>query len=155
MARRSKSGAVTGGLFGMICCAALGAGVSLALLPKSLQAQYGESVDDLLMSLIMHGLIWGLVGAAAGTALAVGLGERRRIPQFLTAGLIGAVVGAAAFDLIGATCWIDAGSTDAISYTWPTRLLARLLVTIGTATALVITLPRARVVAAKIAIDAA
>jgi hypothetical protein len=144
LARRSMVGAITAGLLGMAAGTVLGAGISLALLPFSLKAQYALVAGDVLMSLLNHGLIWGLIGAAAGMAFALGLGERRRVGQFLTAGLLGAVVGAAAFELIGAMFFIDAGTTEPISETWLTRLMARLLVTVGTAAALLWVLPRSQ-----------
>jgi hypothetical protein len=148
LARRSTVGAVTAGLLGMLAGAVLCAGISLALIPLSLKAQYDRMVDDVLMSLITHGLFWGSAGASAGMAFALGLGERRKIVQFLAAGLLGAFVGAATFELIGALFFNDASTTEPISETWPTRLLARLLVTIGTGAALTLSLPRPRVIVA-------
>jgi len=159
LARRSTFGAVTGGLVGVVLGAALGAGVSRAVLPPILKAveDYwadGFSVYSLLVPVATHGLIWGLVGASAGLALAVGLGERRLVSHALMAGLVGAVLGSIAFDLIGATYFLGGGTDKPISHTWPTRLMARLLVTIGTAVALVLFLPAPRDVVAKHRADA-
>jgi len=137
LARRSTFAAVTGGLLGASLAAIVGAGVSLALLPRFLAAQTRFPQNELIISVSMHGLIWGLVGASAGLAFAGGLGERRVVGGALAGGLVGAVLGAVAFDMIGAAFFEAADTLMPISETWPTRLMARLLVTIGTATALV------------------
>jgi len=138
LARRSIATAVAAGLLGTVLGLSLGAGLSLGLLPSSLQAQFDYFDQDLLISLAMHALIYGLLGASAGLAFAVGLGERRLLGRALTAGLMGAVLGAVSFELIGAALFASAATVKPISETWPTRLLAQLLVTMGTATALVL-----------------
>jgi hypothetical protein len=136
LARRSTSATVTAGLLGAISGSVLGAGVSRALLPFVIKTQHDFHDNDVIIALISHGLIWGLVGASAGSAFAVGLGERRLIGRALTAGLMGAVLGAVAYEMIGAVFFTSANTNYPISETWPTRLMARLLVTIGTAAAL-------------------
>jgi len=60
-------------------------------------------------------LIWGLLGASAGLAFAVGLGERRRLGRALIAGLVGAVLGAVAFEFIGAVFFTLAETEEPIS----------------------------------------
>jgi hypothetical protein len=141
LARGSLGAAAAGGVVGMTCCAILGGAVSLALLPSALHVQYAHNVNDLMISLTIHGLIWGLVGAGAGLAFAIGLGERRLVLHAVLDGLVGAVIGAVAFDILGATFFINDWTVEPISETWQTRLLARLLVTIGTASALALFLP--------------
>jgi hypothetical protein len=123
---------------------ALGAGVSLALLPWFITMRYQYFDYDLILSVLMHGLIWGLLGAAAGLAFAVGLGESRLRARALVAGFVGAVLGAIAFDLVGAVFFPMAETDEPISETWPTRLLARLLVTVATAIAVILLLPEPR-----------
>jgi hypothetical protein len=140
LARRSTSATVTAGLFGAVLASALGVCISLALLPICLRAQLDHTDNDLIIALLMHGLIWGAVGAAAGLAFAIGLGEQRLVIHALIVGFAGAVLGAAAFELIGASFFSNAETTTAVSMTWPTRLMARLLVTIGTATGLTLIL---------------
>jgi hypothetical protein len=119
----------------------LGAGLSLALLPWFIKARYDYFDYDLIISMTMHLLIWGLLGAAAGLAFSVGLGDARSGARSLVAGLAGAVVGAIAFELIGALFFSSANTNYPISETWPTRLLARLLVTVGAAVAVALLLP--------------
>jgi hypothetical protein len=141
LARRSAAAAAGAGLAGAVLGLALGAGLTRALLPLSLRAQLDYRHYDLIISLVTHGLIWGLLGASAGVAFAVGLGERRQLGRALSAGFIGAALGAVAFDVIGAVFFPMAVTAKPISVTWPTRLMARLLVTLGTAAALAMLLP--------------
>jgi hypothetical protein len=155
LARRSASTAVTAALLGAVLGMTLGVGVSRVLVPLSLQAQFKNPESDVLISLVIHGLIWGLVGASAGLAFVVGLGERRLIGRALTAGLAGAVLGAVAFDLIGAAFFSSAATVAPISQSWPTRLMAELMASIGTAAALVLLLPAPAGVVTKQQADAA
>jgi hypothetical protein len=140
LARRSSIGATAGGL-GAVLGFAAGAGTSLALLPFCIASRFRYPDNDLAISFVMHGAIWGLVGALAGLAFAVGLGERRLWVRALIAGFAGALVGAIAFDLIGAVAFPGAMTDDPISRTWVTRLMARLLVTVATAAAVGLVLP--------------
>jgi hypothetical protein len=89
---------------------------------------------------LTHGLIWGLLGALAGMAFAIGLGDRRLLGRALTAGFLGAVLGTVVMELIGAAFFASAATVNPISETLPTRLMARLLVTIGTAAGLILLL---------------
>jgi hypothetical protein len=140
-ARRSTPASLTAGLLGSALGFVLGGGLSLALLPSLLRARYYYSEYDIAISLAMHALIWGLLGAFAGLAFAVGLGERRLVGRAFTAGLVGAVLGAVVYELIGAVFFPAADTDEPISESWPTRLLARLLVAGGTAAALVLLRP--------------
>ena len=91
------------------------------------------------------GLRCSLVGTAggAGLAFAVGLGQRGRLGQAVAAGFLGAVLGAVAFECSGAAFFPLARTGELISETWPSRLLARLLVTLGAAVAVALSLPGA------------
>src|SRR5262249_18459101 len=73
LAGRSRVGAVRGGLLGVFLGLALGAGASLALVPWFIKGRYDFFEYDLLIAMMMHVVIWGLLGAAAGLAFAVGL----------------------------------------------------------------------------------
>ena len=141
LAQRSTRASLTAGLLGAVLGLALGAGLSLGLLPWFLRARYYYSEFDIAISLAMHGLIWGLLGASAGLSFAVGVGERLLVGRAITAGLVGAVLGALAYELIGAVFFPTADTDEPISETWPTRLMARLLVAGGTAAALVLLRP--------------
>ena len=143
LARRpvSATAPATGGLLGAVVGAALGAGTSLALVPRLLDLYFGHKDLEILTGMFSHGVIWGPLGAAAGLAFAVGLGERRLTGRALTAGLAGAVLGTVAFDLVGALAFPLARTDGLFSLTWPTRLMARLMVSLGTAAAIVLVLP--------------
>jgi MFS family permease len=144
LARRSTVGMAAGGSLGALLGVAMGAGVTWALLPGFITAR-GDYFDyDLFISMGMHGLIWGLIGAAAGLAFAVGLGRYRLGALSLLAGLIGAVLASLAYDIIGAVCFAGADTDEPISETWPTRLMACLLVTLGAAIAVALSIPEPR-----------
>jgi hypothetical protein len=143
LARRPASAVApaAGGLLGAVLGATLGAGTSLALVPPLLELYFGHKDVEILTGTFSHIVIWGPLGAAAGLAFAVGLGERRLIGRALVAGLAGALLGTIAFDLVGALAF-PLDKTDALfALTWPTRLLARLMVSLGTAAALALSLP--------------
>jgi hypothetical protein len=144
LARRSTKATLTGGLLGIVLGAALGAGVSGALVPYLIKAQDAHHDQEIIIALVMHGVIWGLLGAAAGLAFAVALGERRYIARAVVGGLVGALLGAVAFDFIGAALFTSANTHFAISETATTRLLARLLVALATAAMLAVFLTDAR-----------
>jgi hypothetical protein len=145
LARQSAAAATRAGLLGAIVGAIVGAGLSLALLPMflALQNRYpDDELSVLLLSLVMHAIIWGLVGASAGLAFTVGLGEPSLRIRAAIAGFWGAVLGTVVFELAGGLFFPLAATHQPISETWPTRLLARLLVTLGTVSAMIVALPK-------------
>jgi hypothetical protein len=141
LARRSTPAAVRGGLLGAVLGSAAGAGLSLPLLPWFYQAEKDYFEYELILSLSMHAFIWGVLGAVAGLAFAVGRGEGRLIGRALPAGGLGGLLGAITFDLIGAMFFAAAETGEPISETWQTRLMARLMVTMGTAAVILLFLP--------------
>jgi hypothetical protein len=143
LARRPASRAGRGGGLGALLGLVLGAGLPFALLPTSFIARARHADHDILISLLAHGLVWAPLGAAAGLAFAVGLGQCR-LGQALVAGLMGAFLGAAAFELIGAAFFTLANTQEPISDTPSTRMMARLLVTLGTAMSVALVLPGLR-----------
>lgn len=144
LARRSVAAAVKAGLSGAVLGAALAAATSLLLVPYFLRTLPNYPDLDIILSMIMHGTIWGSAGAAGGLAFALGRGERNLIGPAVAAGLVGAVFGAVAFDLIGGALFPLANTGQPISSTWSTRFLARMLVPIGASGALGLTLPKNR-----------
>lgn len=134
IARRSTAAAIGAGFLGAILGAGLAAGVSLASLRAFGQARVHHSDYDMAISILMHGTIWGLTGAAAGLALAIGLGVGpRRLAAGALLGFVGAALGALAFDILGAGLFPLAETGEPVSLTWPSRLTARLLVAVATA----------------------
>ena len=145
LARRSAVAAAGAGLLGLLLGAGLCAGVSLATVKPFTEALIVNSDYDIIISMSMHGLLWGLAGAAAGLAFAVGLGGGGRLVLLApVAGFIGAVLGAIAFDLVGAGLFSQAETGEPISTTWTSRLVARLLVALATAAGVILILPAAR-----------
>lgn len=145
LARRSGGAAAAAGLLGLLLGAAMGAGVTLATLRWFLEAQPLYPDYDMLFTMGMHGLTWGLPAAAAGLAFAVGLGsgERRLLVLAPVAGVVGAMLGAVAFDVVG-TLLLPLGNTgDPIPAAWPARLAARLAVALGTVATMILAIPPA------------
>ncbi len=141
LARRSGGAAAAAGLLGLLLAAGLAGGVSLGTLKTFGDARVIYSDYDMPLSMAMHGLIWGLSGAAAGLAFGVGMGRRRLLATAPAAGFAGAVLGAIAFDLIGAGLFPMADTGDPVSITWASRLTARLLVALATAAVIILVLP--------------
>ncbi len=107
--------------------------MSLALLPAYnayKQRHPDEAFRDLVLPLLVHAGIWSAAGAAGGLAFGLGLGERSPLLRTVLGGLVGAAVGAMAYELIGASAFPAARTAQFVSETWETRLLARLAVTV-------------------------
>jgi hypothetical protein len=72
--------------------------------------------------------------------LGIGRGHPGQTLRLVIGGLAGVIVATIAYDAIGGAVTPMAATGDAISTTWPTRLLARLLVAIGAAVAIDLTI---------------
>jgi hypothetical protein len=138
---RSPARMAIGGLLGAVLGAGLGVGLSLALLGPALRMRDVYFDYDLLISVAMHGLIWGSLGAAAGLAFAAGMGDWRRAGRYVIGGLVGAILGTLIYEAIGAAIFSSANTGEVISTTMETRFMARLLVTAGTALMVALLLP--------------
>jgi hypothetical protein len=134
LARRSSQPALRAGLAGLVLGGALVPAVTLAALPWYYRAKdLDRSRDDLLLSLGTHVSIWSMAGVAGGLALGLGLGGRGRLVAALGGGLVGAVLGTVVFEFLGAVAFpIEAYTAEPVSNTPGSRLLARLLVAMGT-----------------------
>ena len=106
----------------------------------------GRKLEGPPLPLLVHAGIWSVAGAVGGAAFGLGRGERGEWPRAALGGFLGAAAAAAAYELIGVTAFPGAGTTQFISSTWPTRLLARLAVGIlaSAGIALAIAPPRER-----------
>ena len=102
-----------------------------------------EAARDLILPLLVHAGIWSAVGALAGLAYAFGLGDRRPLVRIMLGGLAGAALGTLAYELIGAAAFPAAQTTQFVSATWPTRLFARLAVTVAAAAGVALAIERA------------
>lgn len=149
LVRRSAAATVGAALLGSTLGAALTAAISIAILKRCMDAQVAYSDYEIIISMVMHGVIWGLAGAWAGVAFAAGLGRPRLLLRAAAAGLAGAMLGAIAFELVGAGLFPLASTGEPISTTWPSRLAARLLVCIATAAGVILILPGPRPVKSR------
>ncbi len=141
LAAKSATRAAMAGLLGAILGAAPAVVVSLSLLPYLMRTRLAHVDLEIILSIMTHGLIWGLAGAAAGLAFAVGLGQGRGAGRAMIGGLVGAVAGAIAYDMIGAVLFPLALTGEPVSITATTRLLARLLIGVGTSAGVLLFLP--------------
>jgi hypothetical protein len=132
IARRSTKAGMGSSALGLVLGAVLGAGTSLALLPlyfRALDKAQEELSRDLTLPLLVHGGIWAACGLAGGVAFAIGLGAGRiRLVKAAVGGIIGAVLGAALYELIGAIAFPQDNTSSPQATIWIARLLARLLV---------------------------
>jgi hypothetical protein len=133
---RSVSKTLAAAVLGVVLGAGLGVGISLAVIPLALKLLPGYPRYEVIISAVMHGSIWGVSGAVAGLAFAAGLGQPRRFVPLVLAGFTGAVLGTVMFELVGSIIFPLANTGRPISSTWPSRLAARLLVTLATSGAL-------------------
>ena len=149
LARGSRRAAVQATGAGLVLGIVAAGGMSLALLPayNAYQRRHpDEAARDLLWPLLVHAGIWSAAGAAGGLALALGLGGRGAIPRAMLGGFLGAAVGTVAYELAGAF-FPAARTSQFVSATWETRLMARLAVTLlasGGAAMRVASPPKAR-----------
>jgi hypothetical protein len=134
-AGRSPHRALWGAVTGLVLGGSAEAAVTFAALPLYYQAKdLDRSRDDLPLALCTHVCLWSVAGLAGGLAFGLGLGGPRRVVSALLGGLVGAALGAVVFELLGAVAFpIQAYTAEPISNTPGSRLLARLLVAVGTA----------------------
>ena len=97
------------------------------------------TADDLTYSLIVHGGIWGAVGAVAGLAFGLGLGRGwGRILRVTVGGAGAALLAAAIYEIAGGILVPGAMTNLPVSAAWQTRIAAQLLVTLLVATGVVL-----------------
>jgi hypothetical protein len=125
LSRRSARAALVASACGLVCGAALGGGSAALGLPVYRR--------DLVASILVHGWIWGWIGAA-GLALGLGLGGRSRVLPALLGGAIGAMIGAVAHTFLAALLSPTADDGSLIAATPPARLLASALAAVASAT---------------------
>jgi hypothetical protein len=131
-ARRSAGAALGAGGLGLALAAAAGACATAGLVPFYL-AHVNRDAEDLLLPLLTHGGIWAPIGAAAGLAYGVGMRGRHGALAALLGGLFGALIGTLVFEVIAPFAFPLAKTSEPISMTWGSRLLARLAIALFTA----------------------
>ncbi|MDR3618357.1 MAG: hypothetical protein P4L85_03330 [Paludisphaera borealis] len=136
LVRKSAPDAGIGGVLGLILGGVLGAALPLATFPVFFRAIDQLEVDPIVIGLGLHIVAWGLLGGAAGLAFAYALGKPRRMLHYFVLGFIGAALGTGAFEAVGGILYPLAKTDQPLAAAWQARLLARMLVTIGTAAAI-------------------
>ena len=66
VARQKAAASLTGGLVGAVLGAVLGGAATLWLLPSFLALRHDHQNLDMIIGMLIHGVIWGPLGAAAG-----------------------------------------------------------------------------------------
>jgi hypothetical protein len=133
---RSILKGIAGGILGLILGAAAGGGLSLLILPVYYSQPPG---NDLVYSLLTHGSIWLAVGAAAGVAYGVGRGGGgAAIFRGLVIGASAALIATVVYEFGGGIFFPLALTDRPVSHTSESRLVARLLVTVLVASAVIL-----------------
>jgi hypothetical protein len=147
-ARRSHRAAVWAGLLGLVLGSAAGLGATLALIKTYINSR-GEGIEEVPASLLIHMGIWSAIGGGAGLALGLGLKDKSRALRALLGGAVGAALGAALYEIVGCVIFPLAKTTQLISVTAETRLLARLSVCVLAALGTIVFIMPSRPKAAK------
>lgn len=127
--------AEVGGLLG----AGFGVAMAFGLVPIAMDARAGNSDPPIWYGIVHHLLATAPLGLAAGLAFAIGGNDRRMILRATLAAMGGAIAGSVASDVLGAIAFPLARTDSPLAETMPSRIVARLLVTMGTAAAVVAT----------------
>lgn len=143
LVRRSAAGARLGGGLGLIVGGVVGAMLPYLTFPWYFRAMDQLEVDPMLIGLGLHAAVWGLIGGAAGLGFGLGLGEPRRILISIVLGVVGSVLGAVAFEILGGFFYPEALTEEPLAVVWQPRLMARLLVSVVAATAVGLSFPEA------------
>jgi hypothetical protein len=134
--RRAQAGAI-----GAVLGAASGYAASLVDIPLFLRHRDTFS-SEIIPSMLLHCGIWGSIGAASSVGWWFGAsGGKWTIVRVVAGGLIGAVLGAVVFDMLGAAFFVGDETGDALSTpdtTATPRLLARSLVSTLTGVGIVV-----------------
>ena len=129
---RSLRTSALAALVGLVAGGAAGGLAPVGVLPAYHSLASGGFPEP-LTALVAHAGIWAPIGAAAGLALGLGLGGRGRALRALTGGVFGALLGAVAFDVVGALAFPLDETSRPVSTTALSRLVARLLAAVPSA----------------------
>jgi hypothetical protein len=112
---------------GLVLGALAGVTTSYLLVPV-FRARFDMVSQDLTVSLLTQGGIWGAVGAVGGLALGVGLGGWNRMGRCAAGGLAGGFLGTVVYELAGASLFPLDETYLPLSISASSRLVARLAV---------------------------
>jgi hypothetical protein len=131
--RGSNRAAGRAAVLGLTMGALGGAGASAIVLPayNAYKLRYpDEASTNLVLPLLIHAGICSVIGAAGGLAFGRGRGVPGIPSQTILGGIVGAIFGAAAYEMIAAMIFPNADTTRFISTEWQARLLASLAVSV-------------------------
>ncbi|WP_152052763.1 hypothetical protein [Tautonia marina] len=124
LARASRHDVLRSAIVGLVVGAVAGALASLAAVPAFFHFRDSITIDDLLLSWMMHGLIWGAIGSAGGLALAIGSGGGGpRIARGVAGGLMGALIGALILEFVGAVLFANDETGEPLAASAQARLM--------------------------------
>jgi hypothetical protein len=132
---RSGLRASIAGVIGLLLGGGAGGALSWLILPVFYKQPPN---NDLIYSLMVHGGVWVGVGAAAGLAFGIGLGERNAIRRGLISGAGFALLATVIYEFAGPFLFPFGMIDRPISHNWESRLAARLLVTVLIAVGVVV-----------------
>jgi hypothetical protein len=130
--RRSITGGASAALAGLLLGGIGGALVSYELAPIFARF-YSDETPSLLLSFLVRGGIWAVVGMTAGLALGWGWQGSLGIPRALIGGLAGGVCGTVAFEVVNAVLFPGDRNDAVIPSSTQARLLACVFVSVGVA----------------------
>jgi hypothetical protein len=128
--RRSIPGGASAALAGLLLGGFGAALVSYEVTPIFARF-YSDETASLLLSFLIRGGIWAVVGMTAGLALGCGWQGALGIPRALIGGLVGSVCGTIAFEMVNAVVFPGDRNDAVIPSSMPARLLAYLFVAIS------------------------
>jgi hypothetical protein len=148
LAARSISRAAVARVLGLVLGGAAGVGVTYGIAPPYYQmalrhggadAGDGEGVDlqkfdlagnanNLMYPLMLHGLIFGAIGAAGGLAFGWGVGGARRLGAGVVGGLLGGLIGAVAFEFAASSLFALSSPPRPVPEYQEARIIAHLTV---------------------------
>jgi hypothetical protein len=130
--RRSIPGGASSALAGLLLAGIGGTLASYGLAPI-FDRFYSDETASLLLSFLVRGGIWAVVGVTAGLALVWGWRGRLGVIGALCGGLAGAVFGTTAFEVVNAVLFPTERNDAVIPSSMEARLLAYILVSVGVA----------------------
>jgi hypothetical protein len=129
---RSIPGGASAALAGLVLGGIGGSLASYALAPI-FDRLYSDESASLVLSSLVRGGIWAVVGITSGLALGWGWHDLRGIPRALLGGLAGGVCGTIAFEVANAVLFPADRNDAIIPSSMEARMLAYLFVSVGVA----------------------
>jgi hypothetical protein len=129
---RSIPGGASAALAGLVLGGIGGSLASYALAPI-FDRLYSDESASLVLSSLVRGGIWAVVGITSGLALGWGWHDLRGIPRALLGGLAGGVCGTIAFEVANAVLFPADRNDAIIPSSMVARMLAYLFVSVGVA----------------------